>query len=74
MHDRSPEAEQIPTEQAAFGGEMKYGTEIGVGTGEQDRILRQPFQRRVRGQRKRLVQLCLRARAAIKFARTGHGD
>ena len=53
---------------------MKGGRQSGVGAGKEDRVLRQPLERRVFGQRQGLLKPRLRAAAAIKLAGAGHGD
>lgn len=74
LHNRSAKTQQIPGQQAACGCQIKDGLNSGVGAGKEDRILRQPLQRGVRGEGKMLAQQRLWPSAAIKLARAGLGD
>ena len=74
LHNRSAKTQQIPGQQAACGCQMKDGLNSGVGTGKEDRILRQPLQRRVGCEGKMLAQQCLRSTAAVKLSRARLGD
>ena len=74
LHNRSAKTQQIPGQQAACGCQMKDGLNSGVGAGKEDRILRQPLQRRVGCEGKMLAQQCLRSTAAVKLSRARLGD
>jgi len=74
LHNWSPEAQQIPGQQSTLRRDVKDGLDSGVGARKEDRILGEPLQRGVRGEREMLAQQRLRPTAAIKLSRAGLGD
>ena len=53
--DRAAQAQQIPGQQRAGRAKMKGGMQTGAGAGKENRVLRQPLQRRAFRQRQALM-------------------